>query len=118
MGIMIRSTFDPVSPYYTVLATGQNDVRVQIRADFGQDSQELASISIEPPVYLKIIRSGTTYSSYTSLDGVSWSLISGSTHNVDSLRGSLMAGLAVTSGNENMLQTVTFDSVNLSALIP
>jgi hypothetical protein len=111
IGIMIRKTFDPVSPYYAILITSKNSIKVQIRSDFGQETQELASISAQTPIYLKIIRTGTTYSSYTSKDGATWFPIPNSAININSLAGTLMVGLAVTSGDEHELETATFDQV-------
>ncbi len=113
-GIMIRKTFDPVSPYYAILVTSDGRVAVQARSNFGQETQELVTTSLEKPLYLKISRNGTIYSSYTSEDGVNWVLMPNSTIDINSLGGALMAGLAVTSGDENILETSTFDSLIIS----
>jgi hypothetical protein len=113
-GIMLRKTFDPVSPYYAVFITPATGIHVQYRSDFNQNPTDVASVSRTPPVYLKIIRVGTTCSAYTSADGAHWILIPNSTVDVGGLSGALMAGLAVTSRNEDMLSITEFDSVYLS----
>jgi hypothetical protein len=110
-GIMLRKTFDPVSPYYGVFVTPGIGIHVQYRPDFNENPTDLASVSETPPVYLKIVRTGTTYSAYTSADGVDWTLIPDSVINVGSLDGSLMAGLAVTSRNESAMSIAMFDNV-------
>ena len=108
-GLMIRKTFDPISPYYAVYVTPRRGVRVQYRADFAKDSQELAAVPETVPVFLKITKNGTSYSAYTSSDGDNWSFIPHSTIPLANLDGLLMGGLAVTSRNENALSTATFD---------
>jgi hypothetical protein len=113
-GLMLRQTFDPLSPYYAVYVTPQQRVRVQYRADFLQNSLNLASASGSAPLFLKIKKSGTTYSAYTSPDGASWSLIPNSTLQLVNLDGNLMAGLAVTSHNEAELGTAQFEQVTFS----
>ena len=113
-GIMLRKTFDPVSPYYAVFVTPRNGIHVQYRSDFNQDPMRLVSASRTPPVYLKIVRVGLILSAYTSTDGTNWTLIPNSTVNIAGLGGSLMAGLAVTSRNQDMLSTANFDSVDIS----
>ena len=113
-GIMIRKTFDPISPYYAVYVTPKSGVRVQYRPDFMQKSWDLASFFGKVPVFLKIRKIGTSYSTFTSSDGEKWSLIPNSTVNLPSLDGSLMAGLAVTSRNEFTTSIATLDYVNIS----
>ena len=112
-GIMLRKTFDPVSPYYGVFVTPGHGIRVQYRSDFNADPTVLASISETLPVYLKLVQTGTTYSAYTSADNVNWTLIPDSIVNVSSLDGSLMAGLAVTSRDESAMNVAMFDSVSV-----
>ena len=63
-------------------------------------------------MYLKVTRSGNTFTAYTSPDGVNWTLIPGSSATV-SLGSALLAGLAVTSHNNGTLGTVTMDGVTV-----
>jgi hypothetical protein len=111
-GIMMRKSFDPVSPYYAVFVTSPNGGKVQFRSDFGQDTQDLAFTFVQSRVYLKIVRSSTSFGSYTSSDGISWDLISGSQKVINSLTDTLMGGMAVTSGDEKTLESAAFDHVN------
>ncbi len=113
-GIMLRKTFDPVSPYYAIWVTPSTGIRVQYRSDFNLTPTDLASTRIPPPVYLKIDRNNTAFSAYTSINGTDWTLIPNSTINVASLNGPLLAGLAVTSRNEAAISTASFENVYLS----
>jgi outer membrane protein assembly factor BamB len=113
-GVMLRATTDPGSPYYAAFATPGNGVAVQWRAaQAGSTSQVLATGT--PPVYLKVARSGGSYSAYTSPDGATWTLVPGSTVNLG-LTGTILGGLAVTSHNWGVLSTATFDTVTFAPL--
>jgi hypothetical protein len=117
-GLMVRKSFDPVSPYYAVYATPGAGVRVQYRSGYGQESQDLASVLKGAPIYVQILRTGTIYSAYISQDGNNWELIPKSSITLDDLNGTLMAGLAVTSHDEGMLNTAMFEHVSVEALAP
>ncbi|HET9110300.1 MAG TPA: hypothetical protein VFN78_05700, partial [Ktedonobacterales bacterium] len=112
-GVMLRLSSDPAAPFYDVVVTPGNGVVAQWRTASGANAQTTASVTgLTAPVWVKIVRSGTTYSGYTSADGVTWTLIPGSTVTIASLTGSLDAGMAVTA-HANALSTATFDTVTL-----
>jgi hypothetical protein len=69
------------------------------------------------PTYLAVSRSGSTYSAYTSSDGVTWTLVAGSSITLN-MSGPVLAGLAVTSHNGGTLSTATFDTVSVSTTVP
>src|SRR5205823_12524669 len=64
---------------------------------------------------LMVVRSGTTYSTYTSTDGITWTPVAGSSITLN-LSGPVLAGLAITSHNANAVGSVTFDSINIGTL--
>jgi outer membrane protein assembly factor BamB len=109
-GLMMRLTTDPGSPYYAVFATPGNGIAVQWRSAQGGSAGQ-ATTAGTVPLYLEITRSGTTYSAYTSPDGVTWTLVPGSTVTLASLSGSLLEGLAVNSHNTGQYSTVTYASL-------
>ena len=115
-GVMLRATTDPGSPYYAAFVTPGNGVAVQWRStQAGASSQILATGT--PPVYIKVARSGGSYSAYTSPDGATWTLVPNSTVNLG-LTGTVLAGLAVTSHTWGVLGSATFDTVTLATLPP
>jgi hypothetical protein len=61
-------------------------------------------------VWVKLQRSGNTFTGYASPDGVNWTLIS--TKDVG-MTGAVTAGLAVTSKRESTLNISTFDGVTI-----
>ena len=114
-GVMLRLSSDPAAPFYALYVTPSNGVVVQYRATAGGNASQAASIAGATPVYLRVGRSGTTFTAYTSPDGTTWTAIAGSTVTLSSLSGSLLAGLAVTSHNGGALSSVTFDTVSITS---
>ena len=112
-GVMLRATTDPGSPYYAAFVTPGQGIAVQWRGTQGGSSSQV-SVPGTVPVYLEIGRytsgSTTTYSAYTSPDGVTWTLVPGSAQ-VLTLPQPLLAGLAVTSHNQGTGSAVTLDTV-------
>lgn len=117
-GLMIRKSFDPVSPYYAVYVTPGTGVRVQYRPGYGQESQDLVSVFQRAPIYIQVLRTGTTYSAYISQDGNNWELIPKSSIALNDLNGTLMVGLAVTSHDEETMNTASFDHVSVEPIAP
>ncbi len=109
-GPMFRASADPGAPEYSVLVSPGQGIKVQLRKTQGGSTSKLANPTGTVPAYLKITRSGSTFTAYTSADGVTWTLIPGSTATL-SLGSSLLAGLAVTSHKDGTLGTVTMDTV-------
>ena len=111
-GPMFRASADPAAPEYSVLVSPGQGIKVQIRKTQGGNTTKLANPAGTTPAYLKITRSGNTFTAYLSADGVTWTLIPGSTATL-TLGSPLMAGLAVTSHHDGVLGTVTMDSVTV-----
>jgi outer membrane protein assembly factor BamB len=111
-GVMIRATNDPGSPYLAEFMTPGNGIAVQWRSTQGGSTSQLTTAGTVP-AWLKVARSGSTFSAYTSPDGTTWTLVPGSSHTITTT-GTLMAGLASTSHNGSLLGTATFDTVTLA----
>src|SRR5436305_7329494 len=112
---MMRLSTDPGSPYYAILATPGNGIVVQDRTTQGGNTQQSAQITTGTvPTYLMVMRSGNTYSAFTSSDGNTWTLVPGSSITMNNMSGSNMAGLVVTSHNGGLMGSATFDTVNVS----
>jgi len=109
-GVMLRANTDPGSPNYAVLVSPGAGIKVQVRSAEGGTTTKLANPSGTTPAYLKVTRSGNTFTAFTSADGMTWTLIPGSTYTM-SLGPTLLDGLAVTSHAGGVLGSVTMDSV-------
>jgi len=68
-------------------------------------------VSATLPYWMKVTRSGSTFSSYASLDGVTWVQL-GASQSI-SMAQSVYVGLAANSGSNSALATATFDNVSI-----
>jgi hypothetical protein len=111
-GVMFRASTDPGAPNYALVVSPAQGIKVQLRKTLSGNTTKLANPAGTTPAYLKITRSGNTFTAYTSADGMTWTLIPGSSVTVN-LGSALLAGLAVTSHNSGVLGTVTMDGVKV-----
>jgi hypothetical protein len=109
-GLMMRATTDPGSPYYAVFATPGNGMAVQWRTAQGGSSSQVTTAGTLP-AYVRITRTGATFSASTSPDGVTWTTVPGSTVSLANLSGALLRGFAVTSHNTGQLSTAVLNSL-------
>jgi hypothetical protein len=63
------------------------------------------------PYWVKVVRSGNNFSGFGSPDGVNWTQI-GPTQTIP-MAQNVYIGLAVSSDNNSMLATATFDNVTI-----
>jgi glucose/arabinose dehydrogenase len=112
-GVMLRASTDPGAQSYALLVSPGHGVFVQYRSTPGGTTKAIANVSGVVPLYLKVARSGSTFTAYTSSDGSSWTALAGSTVTIG-MSGPLLAGLAVTSHNASTFCTVTMDTVVLA----
>ena len=106
-GVMIRESLATNSINAAVLLTPTNGVSLQVRPSTGS-----ASINVTgwvkgptPPYWVRIVRSGSTFTGFASPDGSTWTQL-GQT-NVTMHTG-VLSGMAVTSHNNAAVNTVTF----------
>src|SRR5207253_7005290 len=74
----LRQSSDPGSAYYAVFVTPGNGIVVQYRTAQGNKTLQISGLTGTVPVYLMVSRSGSTYTAYTSSDGTTWTLLTGS----------------------------------------
>lgn len=65
------------------------------------------------PQWVKLVRSGSTFSGYRSSDGVAWTLIGTATI---TMANTVYVGLPVCSVNNGVLNTATLDGVTVTTL--
>jgi len=71
-GLMMRNDLTPRSVSAALLVSGGNQIAFQHRAAAGGDSQVTASTAVTLPLWLKLVRAGSTLTGYRSTDGVAW----------------------------------------------
>jgi IPT/TIG domain len=120
-GVMIRETLDPSSTNaymfdFTSYATGQPQPAIEFsdRTTTAGGTNLIAYTNyVARPNWVKVVRSGNTFSAYSSADGVYWSP-EGSTVTV-TMATNVYVGLAVSANTTTSLVTATFDSVSVSS---
>ncbi len=115
-GLMFRLSTANNAPYYAVYVTPGNGYAVQYRSKAGGGATQATAVAGGTlPVYLRIVRVGTTFTAYTSPDGATWTLIPNSSRTLASMSGALLVGVAITSHNSAKLGSATLDSVALAS---
>jgi len=116
-GVMIRESLDPGARFAAVYATPGNGVRYQARllaAGAATSDTSVATpeqIALKTPVWVKIERTGASFSCFYSTDGVKWTAMPWNPQAVN-MSGTIYIGLAVTSHNANAATTAEFSNVS------
>jgi hypothetical protein len=109
-GVMIRETLDPSSTHAFILVSAAKGVAFQRRDTTGGLSVNTAGTLSTAPHWVKLTRSGNTFTAYESTDGATWTLVGTDTIAMGS---TVYVGLAVTSHTTGASATCTFDNVSL-----
>jgi len=115
-GVMIRETTAANSSFVHVFITPGHGVNMQYRSGTGTSGVQLAQIAGPvAPYWVRLVRSGSTFTGFSSADGVTWTQVG--TISVTMASG-VQAGLSVTSHNTAALNTSTFGNVSVSTPAP
>jgi RHS repeat-associated protein len=113
-GVMIRETLNPTSTNADgAYWPAYNYVYFDARTTTGGNTVQAGGVAATPPYWVKVVRAGTTFSGYASLDAVNWVQVG--TSQTISMATNVYVGLAVTNGANSGLATATFDSVSVSS---
>ena len=116
-GIMIRANNAPNAANVGLFQTpnaGERVVSFQRRPTAGAESANVTVGNMETPRWLRLTRSGNTYTAYQSGDGTNWSQV-GDPVDVDLGAGSHLVGLAITSHNNSRMARALIDNVEIVA---
>lgn len=111
-GVMIRENLDSNARYAMVAVTAGNGVAFQRRTATGGSSSHTAGAAVGAPYWVKLVRSGNTFTAYQSANGSTWVAVGSASISMSS---SAYVGLALTSHDNNLENTATIDNVNISA---
>jgi YD repeat-containing protein len=112
-GVMIRETLNSGSTEVDLTQYGTTVTELLWRATTGGGTNYING-SDSLPYWVKLARSGNSFSGYTTADGLNWVQV-GSTQTIQ-MASNVYIGLAVCSINNSALLTATFDHVNLVEL--
>lgn len=113
-GVMIRQNTNPDSPFYSLLINGNNQLSVMYR-----DKNKSVPIAITSnlsmlPTYLSIERHGDSFQAATSADGITYTLIPGTTVNVV-MPDLVQTGIFSSAAASNTLTSASFNQVSISS---
>ena len=109
-GVMIRQNLIAGSAHAMMVVTPGNGTAFQRRLTAGASSATTAGTGVVPR-WVKLVRSGTSFTGSTSVDGVTWTVVGSATI---TMNGPLFVGLAVTSHNNASASTVVFDNISVN----
>jgi hypothetical protein len=113
-GVMIRNTLDTGSANAkTADWAAFGGIYFDVRTTAGGSTSEPGGVSATLPYWVKVSRSGNTFSSFASTDGVNWVQVG--TSQTITMGQSVYMGLAVNSGSAAALATATFDNVSVTS---
>ncbi len=106
-GITLRETLMPGSKAVSLKTQSNGNIRRMIRTT---TNGAVNNLNYFRPTHswLRLIRSGSNFAGYTSIDGVSWTFAFSATV---SMTGCVYAGLFAESVNGNVVTTAVFDNV-------
>jgi len=114
-GVMIRETLGANSThaYAAYEPYPSPSIYLYSRASTGGTTASQSSAVSGLPYWVKLVRSGSTFSGYASADGVNWVQV-GSSRTI-SMAQNVYIGLAVSANNNSALVTTTFDNVSVTS---
>jgi len=108
VGVMIRATLTANSAHALMAISASSGAAFQRRLTTSGSSTSSAGPNVKAPYWVKLVRSGKTFSGYVSTDGVTWTLVGSDTITMST---TVYLGLAVTSHSYATPCTATLDGV-------
>ncbi|HXR08786.1 MAG TPA: carbohydrate-binding protein, partial [Candidatus Acidoferrum sp.] len=107
-GVMIRESTSANAANAFVGVTPGNGVTWQCRSSTGGGTTSNSTTGLSAPCWVKLVRSGNTFTGYGSPDGSNWTQLGSTTF---TMAATAYIGLAVTGHDAYTLSTATFDHV-------
>ncbi len=116
-GVMIRNSLDPADMSAAVVVTPGSGLSFVWRSTYGGTASHTTVTGVTAPRWVRVARTGTTFTGSYSSDGVTWTTI-GTPQTMamaaSSLATSTTVGLVVSSNANTQLNTSTFDHVTIN----
>jgi len=107
-GVMIRASMAANAVNALIAVTPGNGVTWQTRSTTGGTTGNTAAGGITAPYWVKLVRSGSTFTGYSSPNGTTWTQLGTATL---TMSGTVYVGLEVTSHNSSSVCAATFDNL-------
>jgi len=111
-GLMFRGNLTAGSAHVMIDVEPNGNIEFMTRSTSGGQTSWLAGATDPAPVWLKLVRSGTSITGFASADGSTWTTVGSTTI---SLAATADVGLIVTSHDTSQVNTSTFDQVAVTA---
>jgi hypothetical protein len=108
-GVMIRETLNANSRFVALVMTPTNGAGFQYRDKTGGRYGGVQSAGTTTPYWVRVVRTGNTFTGYISNDGLTWSQV-GNPRSI-TMASNVYIGMCVTSRNNTELNTSTFNNV-------
>jgi glucose/arabinose dehydrogenase/regulation of enolase protein 1 (concanavalin A-like superfamily) len=111
-GVMIRETLDAGSKHASIFISPSSGARMFFRPQTNGTTDSdgpLASVAV--PRWLRVTRTGNTFTTYHSSNGTSWTQLE---QNTVTMVEDVKVGLAVSARNDGAVNTATFSSVSVT----
>ena len=111
-GVMIRETLNSGSKHAFMVVSSQNGTQCSYRTSTGSTSEATTPYDgISVPYWVKLERSGDTFTGYKSSDGSNWTQVGSVTI---TMSADVNIGMAATSHTDGVLGTSTYSNVTVS----
>jgi phosphatidylserine/phosphatidylglycerophosphate/cardiolipin synthase-like enzyme len=107
-GVMMRETLTPGSKHASMVVSAAKGLAFQRRVKTNGTSASTAGAAAKAPYWVRITRSGATFSAFQSTNGSSWTPLGSVTMN---MVATIYVGLAVTSHADGAIATGMFTNV-------
>jgi regulation of enolase protein 1 (concanavalin A-like superfamily) len=114
-GVVIRQDTSAGAAYMGVFVTPGNGLQLQYRTTAGGTTTSTTAIAngaLTLPIYVRIVKVGTSFTPQSSTDGVNWTDYSYT--KTLTISGTTQAGFLLTSHANNSIGGATFDNFNLT----
>ncbi|GCE10610.1 carbohydrate-binding protein [Tengunoibacter tsumagoiensis] len=110
-GVMIRKSLDGTAANAASLFSNEPSTYFEDRLTDNGNTNHPPSVFANVPYWVKLVRTGDTFTGYGSTDGSNWTLMGSDTIVMGS---TVYVGLALTSHNDGTLASATFDNVSVN----
>lgn len=114
-GVMMRETLTDNSPFAMLVVSPARGAAFQWRTLKGETCGNKGVSGILAPYWVKMVRTGNTFTGYRSVNGVTWTLVYSRTIEMSQ---TVYVGLAVTSHADGKLCTAKFTDVAVTGTEP
>ncbi len=113
-GVMIRESTNNNSSHAFSIVTPSNGTAFQRRPSTGAATSHTAGPVAAAPYWVRLVRSGNTFTSYVSSNGSTWTNVGSETI---AMTSTVYAGLALVSHNDGALAQAVFENVTVNGTL-